>query len=153
MIICVPLATVASFWSHLHISYNTGAPSWFAWEPFNRLQRFLSAPQPPDFAAIIASNVGFITTVLLMVMRVKFFWWPLHPAGYAVSSSWSMNVFWCSIMLSFFAKWIILKTGGIKAHRQAIPFFLGLILGEFIVGSIWSIIGVSMHRPMYRFLY
>jgi hypothetical protein len=28
-----------------------------------------------------------------------------------------------------------------------------LILGEFIVGSVWSIIGVSMHKPMYRFLY
>ena len=153
MVICVPLATLASFWSHLHISYNTGAPAWFAWEPFERLQRLLSAPQPPDYAAIVASNVGFITTLLLMFMRVKFFWWPLHPAGYAVSSSWSINVFWFSIMLSFFAKWIILKTGGIKAHRQAIPFFLGLILGEFIVGSIWSIIGVSMHRPMYRFLY
>jgi len=153
MIICVPLATVAAFWSHLHISYNTGAPAWFAWEPFNRLQRFLSAPQPPDFAAIIASNVGFISTILLMVMRIKFFWWPFHPAGYAVSSSWSMNVLWFSIMLSFFAKWIILKMGGIKAHRQAIPLFLGLILGEFIIGSIWSIIGVAMHRPMYRFLY
>ena len=153
MIICVPLATIAAFWSHLHIAYNTGAPSWFAWEPFNRLQRFLSAPQSPDSAAIVASNVGFITTILLMVMRVKLFWWPLHPAGYAVSSSWSMNVFWFSIMISFFAKWIILKIGGIKAHRQAIPLFLGLILGEFIVGSVWSIIGVSMHRPMYRFLY
>ncbi|MBM3212063.1 hypothetical protein FJZ33_07580 [Candidatus Poribacteria bacterium] len=86
-------------------------------------------------------------------MRVKFFWWPFHPAGYAVSSSWSMNVFWFSIFLSFFIKWIILKSGGIKLHRQAIPFFLGLILGEFIVGSVWSIIGVSIHRPMYRFLY
>ena len=153
MIIAVPLATLAAFWSHLQISYTTGAPSWFAGRPFNRLQSALSAPQPPDYAAIVASNVGFLSTLLLMVMRVKLFWWPFHPAGYAVSSSWSMNVFWFSIMLSCFIKWIILKTGGIKGHRKAIPFFLGLILGEFIVGSVWSIIGVSMHRPMYRFLY
>ncbi|MBD3184833.1 hypothetical protein GF312_21300 [Candidatus Poribacteria bacterium] len=153
MVISVPLAALASFWAHLDISYRVGAPAWFAWEPFNRLQSFLSAPQPPDYGAIVASNVGFITTILLMFMRVKFFWWPFHPAGYAVSSSWSMNVFWFSIMLSFFAKYIIMKSGGIKTHRKAIPFFLGLILGEFIVGSVWSIIGVSMHRPMYRFLY
>jgi len=153
MIITVPLATIAAFWFHLHISYNTGAHSWFAWEPFNRLQRFLSAPQPPDYAATIASSAGLLSTLLLMVMRIKVFWWPFHPAGYAVSSSWSMNVFWFSIMISFFAKWIILKIGGIKSHRQAIPFFLGLILGEFIIGSIWSIIGISMHIPTYRFLY
>ncbi len=153
MVISVPLATVGSFWAHFHISYDIGAPAWFAWEPFNRLQSLLSTPQFPDYPAIGAANAGFLTTLLLMFMRVKFFWWPFHPAGYAVSSSWSMNVFWFSIMLSFFAKWIILKSGGIKTHRQAIPFFLGLILGEFIVGSVWSIVGVSMHRPMYRFLY
>jgi hypothetical protein len=153
MTISVPLASLASFWAHLHIAYNIGSPAWFAWEPFNRLQRFLSAPQPPDYGSIVAANVGFVTTLLLMFMRVKLFWWPFHPAGYAVSSSWSMNVFWFSIMLSCFAKWIILKTGGIKVHRQAIPFFLGLVLGEFIVGSVWSIIGVSTDRPMYRFLY
>jgi hypothetical protein len=153
MIVAVPLATLASFWAYLDISYRNGAPAWFAWEPFNRLQRYLSAPQPADIGSIVASIFGIISTLLLMFMRVKFFWWPFHPAGYAVSSSWSMNVFWFSIMLSFFAKWVILKSGGIKVHRQAIPFFLGLILGEFIVGSVWSIIGVSMHRPMYRFLY
>ena len=153
MIIAVPLATLASFWAYLDISYRRGAPAWFAWEPFNRLQRYLSAPQPADIGSIFASVLGLITTFLLMFMRVKSFWWPFHPAGYAVSSSWSMNVFWFSILLSFFAKWIILKAGGIKTHRQAIPFFLGLILGEFIIGSGWSIIGVAMHRPMYRFLY
>jgi hypothetical protein len=153
MTISVPLATLAAFWAHLHISYNTGASAWFAWEPFNRLQRFLAAPQSPDYGSIVATNVGFATTILLMIMRIKLFWWPFHPAGYAVSSSWSMNVFWFSIMLSCFAKWIILKMSGIKGHRQAIPFFLGLILGEFIIGGVWSIIGVSMHKPMYRFLY
>ena len=153
MIICVPLATVAAFWSHLHISYNTGAPAWFAWEPFNRLQRFLSAPQPPDFAASIASNVGFISTVLLMVMRIKFFWWPFHPAGYAVSSSWSMNVFWSSIFVSWGIKLVILKMGGLKLHRQSIPFFLGLVLGEFVVGSAWSIRKVVFQVPSYQILF
>ncbi len=153
MVICVPLATLASFWSYLHISYNTGAFAWFAWEPFNRLHQLLSTPQPPDYAVIVASSVGFITTILLIFMRMKLFWWPFHPAGYAITTSWGMNLFWFSIMLSFFAKWIILKIGGIKAHRLAIPFFLGLILGEFVVGGIWSIIGVSVHRGMYRFLW
>ncbi len=153
MTIAIFLAPLATFWSHIHISYKIAAPDWFAWEPFNRLQRWLSSPFPPDYGSSIAASVGFMSTICLMFMRMKFFWWPFHPAGYAVSSSWSMNVFWFSIMLSFFIKWIILKIGGIKLHRQAIPFFLGLILGEFIIGSIWSIIGCTTDRPMYRFLY
>lgn len=64
-----------------------------------------------------------------------------------------MNVFWFSIFFSFLIKWIILRFGGLNTHRKAIPFFLGLILGEFIVGSIWSLIGITIDKPMYRFLY
>ena len=110
-------------------------------------------PQSPDHGATAATSVGFVTMLLLMLKGTKPFWWPFHRAGYAVSSSWSMNDFWVSVVLSFLAMWIILKTGGIKAHRQAIPFFLGLIFGESIVRSIWSIIGVCMHRPMDLFLH
>jgi len=46
----------------------------------------------------------------------------------------------------------ILKTGVIKLHHQAILFFLGLILGEFIVGSVWSIIGgpTDVPIPLFR---
>jgi hypothetical protein len=60
---------------------------------------------------------------------MRFIWWSLHPAGFAVSSSWSMNVLWSSIFISWAIKFAILKIGGLKLHRQSIPFFLGLILG------------------------
>ncbi|MDQ2800971.1 MAG: hypothetical protein M3Y13_15165, partial [Armatimonadota bacterium] len=33
-------------------------------------------------------GVGIIMTVFLTVMRTAFFWWPLHPLGYALSGSW-----------------------------------------------------------------
>jgi hypothetical protein len=97
--------------------------------------------------------VGLLFTLFLWVMRLRMFWWPFHPAGFAISSSWSMNVLWFSIFFSSVVKWIILKQGGLKMHRKAIWFFLGLILGEFVIGSIWSLIGVGIGRPMYRFLY
>ena len=144
---------VASFWAYYHISYIEGARSWFAWRPFNRLQSWLISPRQPDHPATVAMFIGLGTTILLMVMRMRLFWFPFHPAGYAISSSWSMNVFWFSIFFSCIIKWIILRLGGLKTHRKAIPFFLGLILGEFIVGSIWSLIGITIDKPMYRFLY
>jgi len=86
-------------------------------------------------------------------MRMSLYWWPFHPAGFAISSNWSMNVFWFSIFTSTVIKWIVLRHGGLKAHRKAVPFFLGLTLGEFTMGSIWSLAGVMLDRPMYRFLY
>jgi hypothetical protein len=48
-------------------------------------------------------------------------------------------------------KGILLRQGGLKAHQKAIPFFLGLILGEFTVGSVWTIIGIVWDMPTYGF--
>ena len=153
MCIAIVIGTFASFWAFYHISYIEGARDWFAGRPFNRLQSWLTSPRAPDVPAIVAMCIGFLITGFLMIMRMRLFWWPFHPAGFAISSSWSMNVFWFSILVSSVIKWIILRHGGVSAHRKLIPFFLGLILGEFIVGSVWSIIGITTNQPMYRFLF
>jgi len=153
MIIAICVGIFSTFWSFYHVSYLEGAQDWFADHPFNRLQSWLTIPRPPDIPAIASIFVGLGLTFLLMLMRMNIFWWPLHPAGFAISSSWSMNVFWFSILVSSVLKLIILKHGGMGTHRKVTPFFLGLILGEFIVGGIWSLIGISIDRPMYRFLF
>ena len=153
MCIAVVIGTYGSFWAFYHISYVEGARDWFAGRPFNRLQSWLTSPRAPDVPAIVAMIIGFLITGFLMIMRIKLFWWPFHPAGFAISSSWSMNVFWFSIFVSSVIKWLILKQGGINLHRKLIPFFLGLILGEFIIGSGWSLIGITLNKPMYRFLF
>ena len=153
MILAMAFGIIATFWAYLHISYIEGARDWFAWRPFNRLQSWLITPRNPDRPATIAMVIGLGITMFLMMMRMRIFWWPFHPAGFAISSSWSMNVFWFSIFVSSVIKWFILKQGGLKTHRKAIPFFMGLILGEFIIGSIWALIGITIERPMYRFLY
>ena len=52
-----------------------------------------------------------------------------------------LEYFWFAVLISWGLKWIILTQGGVRAHRRAIPFFLGLILGDYFFGSIWAIIG------------
>ena len=153
MSIAMLFGILTTFWAYLHISYIEGGRAWFAWEAFNRLQSWLVNPRQPNRPGTIAMLIGMGITFFLMIMRMRIFWWPFHPAGFAISSSWSMNVFWFSIFVSSIIKWSLLKFGGLKTHRKAIPFFLGLILGEFIIGSIWALIGITIERPMYRFLY
>ena len=63
-----------------------------------------------------------------------------------------MNIFWLSFLIGWGVKGLLLKQGGLKAHRQMTPFFLGLILGEFMMGSVWSIASIIFHRPMYDFI-
>jgi hypothetical protein len=94
---------------------------------------------------------GFILAGFLMLFRMRFVWWPLHPAGFAISTSWGMNVTWSCLFVSWLIKWLLLRHGGIGLHRRVAPFFLGLILGEFTVGSLWTLFGILARMSTYGF--
>ena len=48
-------------------------------------------------------------------------------------------------------KLALFRYAGLKGYRRAAPFFLGLILGEFVVGSLISLLGVLIGTPTYVF--
>jgi len=54
-------------------------------------------------------------------------------------------------LVSWTVKVIILRVGGIGLYRKAVPIFLGLILGEYIVGGAWVIIRLLTGLPVYSF--
>ena len=153
MMLAVVVAVPASFGSLLHMSYRAaGAPgSGFAWETFNRLQTRMLTPTDPDGVRILFLGIGFAFTFLLMVMRMRFLHWPFHPAGYALSTNFGIDYIWFCLVVASAAKLLVLKYGGIKAHRRAVPFFLGLVLGEFAVGSFWSALSVAIQQRTYTF--
>jgi len=148
MLIATIVGITATFWANLDITYRNGAiakaggfKSWLGWESFNRLQRWLHNPSSPNVTGITFMGIGALATFFMMFMRMRFFWWPFHPAGYALAISFAMDYFWFAFFVSWLIKWIILRHGGISAHQKAVPFFLGLILGDYVTGSIWAIIG------------
>jgi len=47
--------------------------------------------------------------------------------------------------------WMHYHYGGVKAYRPAVPFFIGLILGDFMVGAFWNLYGIVMEVQVYRF--
>jgi len=153
MLFASALGAVSSFWAFLSLGYWEGGPSGFARESFNRLESWLNYNAPPDLPAIGFAGLGFGLTLLLAGMRMRFLWWSLHPVGYAISGSWAINPMIGSIFIGWLLKWIVLKYGGIRWHRAAIPFFLGMVLGEFLIGTFWSLLGITLDQPMYRFLF
>ena len=46
---------------------------------------------------------------------------------------------------------ILLRIGGIRLYRKAYPLFLGLILGEFMIGGVWVLIRLITGMEMYSF--
>ncbi len=147
------LGSFGSFLLYLIMSYRMpyAHGTHVGWEAFGRLRQWLDVPTSTDYTGTAFMLVGFSVTVLLMMLRTRFLAWPLHPLGYALSGSWSMNLLWFPLFLGWLVKWLILKMGGLKAHRQAMPFFLGLILGEFVMGSVWMIVGLVGNLRTYAF--
>ena len=89
--------------------------------------------------------------MVLAVMRMRFAWWPFHPVGYAVSGSWSMDQLWFPMFVSWLIKRTILRYGGAGSYRRAVPFFVGLVLGEFVVGCYWNLHGIIFGVSTYHF--
>ena len=150
MALAIVVAPVATFWAYLHIMYTyggnlTSTATWPGGEAFNRLQGWLTLPQLPNGHRVAFMGNGLGAASVLSALRTRFVGWPFHPIGYAVSGSWSMHTVWFCIFIAWAAKSVILRHGGVKAYRDAVPFFLGMILGEFTVGSIWTIIGISLN--------
>lgn len=121
-------------------------------EAFSLLERWLVNPGDPNWFVIGGMLWGLGMTIFLTWMRTRYVWWVFHPAGYAVSGSWSMALFAPSILVSWLVKVVILRYGGMSAFAPASTFFLGLILGEFTAGAGWGLWGILTNTRMYNFL-
>ncbi len=158
MMLAAVAAIVATFWSNLSLMYRDGATArlgtfhlWVGSGAFNQLQQWLSYPRPPDLLNIGFMGIGACSVLLHRALRMRFLFWPFHPAGYALAVSFAIDYFWFPLFLSWLLKSLILKYGKIKGYREAIPFFLGLTLGDFVMGGLWMIFGVVAQRQTYMF--
>jgi hypothetical protein len=122
-----------------------------SWESYNRLQNWLEYPADANMQVLGQMAFGLGLTVFLMTMRRMFLWFPFHPVGYAVAGSWTMSWMWFSVFISWFVKYILLRSGGLKIYRKAVPFFLGLMLGQFVSGSLWCLYGAITDKIVYGF--
>jgi len=146
------LGIFMTFWAFLQLNYKWGGiGAWRGVSAYNTMERWIASPVAPDGKFIIATAFGFVFVAANTVLRLRFLWWNLHPLGYPLAGYYHFEKLWFPFFISWTAKWIILKYGGIKLYRKAFPLFLGLVLGEFIIGSLWGIIGLLTSRPTYAF--
>ncbi len=153
-------AVISGFWIFLHFGYQRGASVgmaghvvWFGHEAFGqRLPSWLVSQKAPDAAKIFAIGWGMVFTYFLYLMKVRVGWWPFHPLGFAISTSYSIGTLWLPLMIAWAAKCLTFKFGGLKGYRIALDFFLGLLLGDFIIGCLWPIVGWIIGVPTYSFM-
>jgi hypothetical protein len=109
--------------------------------PFDQLNDVMQTPVHRDIPGTMAIGAGFVITTILMIMRMSFIWWPLHPVGYAMANTSTMNAIWLPFFIAWLVKTMILRYGGIRLYRKSLPFFYGMIVGDFLAGGITTLLG------------
>lgn len=163
MLIAILLAGLITipicFWIYLDRFYTLGAATarvgiWgtmYGQEAFPRLEGWLNNPAHPMTERWFGMGAGGAIAFGLAIIRSRVIGFPLHPLGYAVANSWGMFNLWLPILIGSLCKAAVLKAGGLKSYRKATMFFFGLMLGEFIVGCTWTILGMVLGIRTYDF--
>ena len=55
------------------------------------------------------------------------------------------------LFIAWGLKGLTLRYGGLPTYRRFVPFFLGLILGDCVMGSLWALIGLALNTRTYNF--
>ena len=158
MLLAAAVGSVASLWALLDIYYRNGEATarimsystGIGVEAFARLNDWVDNPRGTDWYVVVFSGVGAAVTLLLAAAKARWFWWTFHPIGYALANSYALEYFWMAILIGWMCKFLIVRYGGVKLYRAAIPFFMGLILGDYIVAALWSLIGWILGVSTYR---
>ena len=153
IILAAIISIPVTFWATLDVGYRgIGVPgTWASNETFRRLDWWLQHSRSMNVGSTIFMGVGAFIVLSFTVMRMRFVWWPIHPVAYLIANSWTMSWIWFSIFVGWAVKWVLLKYSGLHSYRRAFPFFLGLILGEFVTGAVLNIIRQTLHIQTYVF--
>ncbi len=153
------LSIFASLWIALDVYYRYGASSaitdqWRTYQgrlAFDILRSQLDglAPQP-GASQLLAAGWGAVFVLLLQAARHQFLWFPLHPGGFVMAQSGALEWMWVPIVIAGLVKAAILKAGGLRLYEKAVPFFIGLIVGDYAVCGAMAFASWFFHIPLYK---
>ena len=156
MLLAIIIGVAAALWAHLHVYFQYGIdsaltrrwPAQVGRQPFDMLVNQLKGQSPGPYSL---AGVGFGAAMLgaLVALRTHILAWPLHPIGYALALTPSLDYLWMPFLVAWAIKSMVLRWGGMKLYRQLMPFFLGLILGDYVVPLLWALYGTLTSQQMY----
>jgi len=156
MAAAIAVGIAAALWAHLHVYFQYGIdsaltrrwPAQIGRQPFDLLVNSLkgNTPMPYSVGGVV---FGAGAMLGLVGLRTHILGWPLHPIGYALALTPSLDYLWTPFLVAWGIKSAVLRWGGMKLYRQLMPFFLGLILGDYVVPLLWALYGTLTSQQMY----
>jgi hypothetical protein len=149
LLILLFLSVMVSFLAMLALCYKYGVrelqldwASRTTLAVYDNLNTLVTAPVRSGTWVMVFAVAGAVVMVILVLCYHRFYWWPLHPIGYLMAYSSAMRILW----FSFFAGWLVnalcMRYGGVVLFKKIRFFFIGLIIGDFLMGGSWALVGL-----------
>lgn len=153
------LSVLASLWTALDVYHRYGIASaltdqWRTYQgriTFELLRSYLDGfiPRPGwDGMAAAAAGGGIVLGLYAASLRVV--WWPLHPAGFVAAQTGTLDWLWLPMLIAWMLKGAVTRAGGLPMYRRALPIFIGLVLGDFVISALLTILAWIVGAPMYK---
>jgi hypothetical protein len=148
LLLTVIFSMIASFVAMMTLCYRYGMrelnQDWAtrtSVSVYENVFRLITSPPETGSWVIIFAVIGAVVMFLLVIAFHRFYWWPIHPIGYLTAYSSAMRILWLSFFIGWACNSLCMRYGGIVFFRKAQLFFVGLIIGDFLMGGGWAIVG------------
>jgi hypothetical protein len=160
VLLATAVGVVAGFAVVLHLSYDLGwgsgkvyaGPANAGTGIWNQSLDWIRNPLGADTMALPWLIGSALFTVALAVLRTRLAWWPFHPIGYVTAETGAGSSFWFHYMVAWLCKLAVLRYGGHRLYVQTIPLCIGVILGDILAQTVWSLGAVVLNVQVYQFI-
>jgi hypothetical protein len=140
------------FWASIHIGYHMGLGTgkthvwhlavarWGA----QGLDTDLRYPSDINTSGTTAIGFGLVFTLILTFLKLRFQWWPLHPVAYPIAIASTIQSMTLAIFGTWLFKALLMRYGGLRAHRTVLPFFLGLLAGGAAISLLQRMLFMAL---------
>jgi len=109
---------------------------------YDDIYSLIDTPVEPSKWVTIFTLAGACVMLGLVVCYHRFYWWPIHPIGYLTAYSSAMWILWFSFFLGWLCNALCMRYGGVVLFKKLRNFFIGLIIGDFLMAGSWAIYGL-----------
>ncbi|MDQ2731450.1 MAG: hypothetical protein M3Y56_07315, partial [Armatimonadota bacterium] len=121
-ILALVAAMVSSAALQLWLPYHLGAVTMYSFayrgnnvQFFRENAQAMTGSVPYHSVDLVWLVLGIAMTALLVNLRVRLEWFPFHPLGYALTTSWMTTVFWAPILVAWILKTLVSRYGGMQS--------------------------------------
>jgi hypothetical protein len=143
------LGVVVSFTAMLALCYKYGIRElgldWASGSTMHTYENVVALIEtPPETSAWVRTFAlaGAAVMLLLVIGYHRFYWWPLHPIGYLTCYSSAMRILWFSFFIGWLCNALCMRYGGVGLFKKVRYLFIGLIIGDFLMGGLWALVGL-----------